>query len=548
MRLRPASGPRPGPGCAGRPTDHRPRRPRTWPSRHRGRSRARPRAAASWPPATRRGPWRARQRLLVPARAFLDAQVQAASRNWLRVLQAPRSALRLSTACGMSLPSHGPRSSRSAPTLPSMRSRPWPSAAALRSNCAVSVDASGRRAGRWRCAFRGVRGARSASTFNASPEPAPSSWPAGRRATRRVGLSSTAGRFRGPTKAVAGASAGADAGVAPVALPPFAPGRACPPCRMPCRPCPSSAPSGRAPPSWAFAPCQRWRAGARPGTAGNQGPAPRATSSHQAEQPQVRQRAQLGLAAQLGLSDLMPTRRLAMPSRAVLPGREGGGQAAERHGRGLAVLQQMEFAQRELVQRDIHRQRRQAEERLVARLFGSRRHNVTVTADGSSRTCSRRWPSARQSTFRPRSAISTRVPPVSSSSRPRSGRAAPRPRTSNAWPSSCCAAVVSSRRVPLMPASQNRKPQASTASIASPGSHHTPEDGAGSRATILKTRSPGRNAVAGCGRALAIGHVQEQRARPACARAHAVTDRQRHVAEGFGRVAGIDEHPCPSAR
>ena len=62
--------------------------------------------------------------------------------------------------------------------------------------------------------------------------------------------------------------------------------------------------------------------------------------------------------------------------RAVLPGREGGGQAAERHGQGLAVLQQMEFAQRELVQRDIHRQRRQVEGRLVLRgrrLFGSRR-------------------------------------------------------------------------------------------------------------------------------------------------------------------------------
>ena len=144
--------------------------------------------------------------------------------------------------------------------------------------------------------------------------------------------------------------------------------------------------------------------------------------------------------------------------------------------------------------------------------------SVTVTAAAdSSRTCSRRWPSARQSTFRPRSAISTRVPPVSSSSRPTFRPRSTEPRTSSAWPSSCCAAVVSSRRVPLcVPASQNRKPQASTASIASPGSHHTRRWRRIAR-NVLKTRSPGRNAVAGCGRA---GHRPRQEQGPG-RRAHA---------------------------
>ena len=119
----------------------------------------------------------------------------------------------------------------------------------------------------------------------------------------------------------------------------------------------------------------------------------------------------------------------------------------------------------------------------------------------TSRTCSRRSPRARQFTSRCRSVMSTRVPPASRSSLPTDTPRSSEPFTSSAWPFNCWAAVVRSSRVPFCdPTSQNRKPPASTASMARPGNHHTSTWRRNLRRPF-KTRSPRKNAGAGRGRA-----------------------------------------------
>ncbi|MCY1527110.1 hypothetical protein D9M68_621660 [compost metagenome] len=167
----------------------------------------------------------------------------------------------------------------------------------------------------------------------------------------------------------------------------------------------------------------------------------------------------------------------------------------------------------------------------------------------TSRTCSKRSPSARQCTFRRRSLMPIRVPSMSRSSLPTVTPRSSEPFTSSACPFSCCAAVVSSRRVPFWdPASQTRKPPTSTASIARPGSHHTSTWRRNLRSRF-KTRSPAKSAGAGRGRA---GH----RPRPGttgpqgCARA-----RRRHSpapATYRQRIRRRRPHPrtrpCPSVR
>ena len=238
----------------------------------------------------------------------------AASRNWLRFSSsAPRSALRLSTACGMSCPATVPGPAAQRPPCPRCGR-----ALAVRRGLEVELRVSVTRPAGAPGAAAQHQGVRRQIGQHVQRQPGAGAFQLGLQAVERPAasaLSSTrqAGsggrRKRWPARRRARMPASR-----PLPCRPFAPGRLAA-CRMPCRPCPSCPRHPAAPrPSGRSRHCQRWRAGARPGT-GESGPAPRAATSSR------RLNGHGSASARNSASPLSsacpiswPTRRLAMPA------------------------------------------------------------------------------------------------------------------------------------------------------------------------------------------------------------------------------------------